>query len=172
MADDIKDKNLEQPPVETAKNAVDELVSRRYLTEAQTESKKRKEKIKNLKQDIEAKDAEILNYKGLDSKINALIVTLKHDKITSEMDKLGLTKEAAELIRPLVEGHITVDSETYTINVNIEEIDKLRILFPKQKPDEKPKILQDIFKRKQTDNKAPTTLERLRAEADALQGRK
>lgn len=110
----------------------DDLIPRRVLSEAQNESKKRKEKIKTLKADLAAKDAEISRLKGLEAKISSMSGKIQEAEVSKVLSEFGeLDDEAKGVLKTLITPHIKVNGDTFEVTKVDAELEKVKKVFGK-----------------------------------------
>jgi hypothetical protein len=159
----------------------DDLIPRRILSEAQTESKKRKEKIRNLKAELQAKDAEIGRLKGLETKVSALSGKIQEAEINRVLAGFGtLDDEAKGLIKSLISPHIRVNADTFEVTKVDVELEKVKKVFGKGGESKPPEnklddVITALYKRNQgkTDPPQPKAkpLDSLRDAGNRLAGK-
>lgn len=110
----------------------DDLIPRRVLSDAQNESKKRKEKIKTLKADLATKDAEIARLKGLEAKITSMSGKLQEAEVSKVLSEFGeLDDEAKGVLKTLITPHIKVNGDTFEVTKVEAELEKVKKVFGK-----------------------------------------
>lgn len=173
-------KDLLEKEGKEEKSKEDGLVPRKLLSEAQMESRKRKEKIKSLKSELAQAQSELSKVKGSDDRFNSLLERFKSAEVDKVISSLGdLDDDALSVIKPLIAPHVNFSPDTYEVTIGQEEIDKIRKVLG-SKPEKTPKntnedILMKLKEKRQgkvVEDKPVSTRDKFKADLQALKDKK